>query len=481
MTDARTYHGSATPDNPLSDADVDAIINATFQLMREIGVKFDPQARAMGLFSDAGCDISSDGIVKFPEELVRKSIDSVGKSVKLWNRSGSEHIEFSDGHTILMAGVTCPNVIDTGTGEQRPATAEDIATITRVADALADVDGVCLPCKMSERPDVYGQIQECAILVENTSKPLTYLCEDKAPLEAAVEMAAAIRGGAGQLREKPYFCFMVTPLSLYYAEQHIDHIFLCVENGIPLFPCTTNIGGASAPITIAGNIVHCLATDLACIVLTQLIEEGGFCTCGSIPVFMDPATGEIGGFPEMALAEAARTQVLRSLALPPCGGTAGSCAGRKEFDRYNACVATATMLETAYSRPGYCWCLGSIDTLMTFSLHALLYCNELAGWLRRVWEGVRVDGDTLALDVTRSVGPGGDYLAEMHTARHCRTELWNPKYFRFAWEEGNENKKGLMAVIDEDLRRILNEHHPESLPDSVKKQIEAILKKYGVS
>ena len=68
---------------------------------------------------------------------------------------------------------------------------------------------------------------------------------------------------------------------------------------------------------------------------------------------------------------------------------------------------------------------------MTFSLEALLYCNEVAGWLRRVWKGIRVDEETLALDVTRSVGPGGHYLGEEHTAKHCRTELWNPKYFGF--------------------------------------------------
>ncbi|MHC4608247.1 MAG: trimethylamine methyltransferase family protein, partial [Planctomycetota bacterium] len=112
MTEPRTYHGRAAPHGVLSDAEVERIINATFQLLREIGVKFDSGSRAMDLFSDAGCLISSDGIVEFPRDLVQKAIDSTGRSVKLWNRPGSNPIEFSDRNTILMAGCTCPNVVD---------------------------------------------------------------------------------------------------------------------------------------------------------------------------------------------------------------------------------------------------------------------------------------------------------------------------------------------------------------------------------
>jgi trimethylamine--corrinoid protein Co-methyltransferase len=481
VTEARSNGGGAAPYSVLGEADVEKVIEATFQLLGEVGVRFDPKSRALDPFSGAGCTISPDGIVRFPRDLVQQAIASAGRSVKLWNRSGTDHIEFSDGNTILMAGVTCLNVQDLESGAPRPATKEDLATITRVADALAGIDGVCVPCKIAE--DVQGEIEEFVTVASNTTKPLTYLCNDARALQAAIEIAAAIRGGADRLRERPYFCFMVTPLPLHYLEQNTEHIFLCVENGIPLFPCTTSVGGAAAPITIAGNLVHCLATDLAALVLAQLLDQGSFFTCGSVPAFIDPATAEMGGLPETMLAETAKSQVLRRLGMPPCGGVGGVAAGRKEFDRYNACVATASMLHTAFSQPGYCWCLGSIDSLMTFSLEALLYCNELAGWVRRVGSGIRVDEETLALEVTRAVGPGGDYLAEEHTARHCRTELWNPKYFRFSQEktggESPPNKREMSSVIQEDLQRILATHRPEPLSNSVQRQTDSILGKYG--
>ncbi len=436
----------------------------------------------MDVFSEAGCSVSSEGIVRFPRDLVQQSIDSAGRTFKLWNRSETEYIEFDDRHTVLMAGVTCLNVVDLESDTPRPATREDLATITRVADALGEIDGVCLPCKIADEASVQGEIAEFVILASNTTKPITYLCNDVLAMEAATEIAAAIRGGPEELRERPYFYFMITPLPLHYLAQNAEQIFLGVEKGIPLFSCTTSVGGAAAPITIAGNLVHCLATDFAGLVLAQLLEKGSYFACASIPVFINPATAEMGGLPEMILAEMAKSQILRSLGMPPCGGIAGASAGRREFDRYNASTATATMLQTAYSQPGYSWCLGTVDSTLTFSLEALLYCNELAGWLRRIWKGIRVDDETLALDVTRNLGPGADYLGEEHTARHCRTELWNPNYFKLpvAKTEGgtSPNKREMMSVIREDLQRILAAHRPEPFPESLQREIDSIVAKY---
>jgi len=40
-----------------------------------------------------------------------------------------------------------------------------------------------------------------------------------------------------------------------------------------------------------------------------------------------------------------------------------------------------------------------------------------------------VDDETLAVDVIREVGPGGDFLGHAHTARHFRQELFFPVLF----------------------------------------------------
>jgi trimethylamine:corrinoid methyltransferase-like protein len=58
----------------LPEADIQKIIDATFQLMREMGVGFDPNPKALDLFADAGCDITSDNAVKFDRGLVEECL-----------------------------------------------------------------------------------------------------------------------------------------------------------------------------------------------------------------------------------------------------------------------------------------------------------------------------------------------------------------------------------------------------------------------
>lgn len=42
----------------------------------------------------------------------------------------------------------------------------------------------------------------------------------------------------------------------------------------------------------------------------------------------------------------------------------------------------------------------------------------------------RVDEETLAEELIRSVGPGGSFLTEEHTSRLFREEMWLPRVFR---------------------------------------------------
>ena len=45
----------------------------------------------------------------------------------------------------------------------------------------------------------------------------------------------------------------------------------------------------------------------------------------------------------------------------------------------------------------------------------------------------------------------------------------------------SDGERDLIDEIDADLREILANHRPEPLADHARKQIDAILKKYGVS
>jgi len=455
-------HRGPTPSySPFSQQDAQQIIDAAFDLMSQTGVGFGPVPKLMDRLADAGCDISKEGLIKFPVELIQRSIDTVAKSVRLWNRDGSASIKIDCQHTWFVPGMTCIKVYDGQTGEARDSNRDDLATVTRVSDALQNIDAVCITCKNVEESNIHGEIDEFSVLAENTTKPLIYLCEYAESLGVVLDMATAIRGGRKELADKPYFLHLVTPLPLYYASPHTEQLVEAVEAGVPLTVGTVTIGGASAPITIAGCVVHSLVTDLTAVVLSQIIREGSFCIGSSDASFMEVATGAIGAPSQSALAGMAMCEISRTLGLPRFTSTAGDSKARR-FNQDAVAEISSNMLQSFYSRPAVCPYVGSLDEGITFSLHALLLGDELAGQIRSMWRGIEVNDEMLAMDLTRTEGPRGNYLANAHTANYCRRESWNSRYFgaNYPTASGALPDEDLVDRIERELQEILLHHQP---------------------
>ncbi len=473
--DIGLHAGPTTPYDPLPEADAWQLIEASFELLRDVGVGFEAEAHIMQLFRDAGCTVAADGLVKFKRNLVEDALGSVAKSVRLWNRSGDSFIEIDNRHTWFVNGMTAIKTIDIHSGERRASTREDLVNLTRIADALPNIDMVTIACKNVERADIFGEADEFRVLVENTTKPLEYLCEKVDSLSAVIEMARAVRGGRKALMEKPYFMQLVTPLPLYYARDHTDQIITALEAGVPLTMGTVTIGGASAPITMAGCLVHCLATDLAGMVFAQLLHKGAFCIGGSDPAFMEPATGGRGGTTQLSLSDMVLCQVCRMLGIPSMTGIGGR-ARAPRFNQDAIFEISSNMMQTFYSRPANCDYLGLMDDGLTYSPHALLYGNEMAGMIRRMWQGVPVDEGVIAMALTLEEGPRGNYLAQRHTAEYCRSEMWNSQYFGANQPVSMSTLPDLELFerINTDLLDILSTHCPEPLSEGIAAEIQSI-------
>ena len=56
---------------PMSEADVDLIIETSITLLARSGVVFEPGTEADSLLAAAGCSVSEDGIVLIPEAVSR--------------------------------------------------------------------------------------------------------------------------------------------------------------------------------------------------------------------------------------------------------------------------------------------------------------------------------------------------------------------------------------------------------------------------
>ena len=478
--DPGLHRGPTPAYSPFSPADAQRIIDAAIELLSESGIAFDPAPDHLDRLRDAGCDVAPDGLVKFEIDLIHQCIDTVAKATRVWNRDGTGSIQIDTDHTWFLPGMTCIKAFDLETGQARDSNREDLATATRVSDAMPNLDAVGVSCKNIEESNIHGEIDEFSVLAENTTKPLLYLCEFAESLPVVTDMAAVIRGGREALSEKPYFLHLVTPLPLNFAKPHTQQVIDATEAGVPLIVGTVSIAGATAPITIAGLVVHSLATDLAGVVLSQIVREGSFCAGSTDASFMEVATGAIGAPSQSALAEMAMCEVSRILKIPRMTSTAGWSLARR-FNQDAASEVAANMMQVFYSRPGICPYLGSLDEGITFSLHCLLYGDELAGMLRSMWRGIEVSDEMLALELTRAAAPRGDYLAHEHTAKYCRREAWNARYFggNYPTASGGLPDEDLVERIDKELQQILQNYHPPALPREVLDEMDAIREKFG--
>jgi len=462
-----------TGDKILSDQEVDKIIKTTFNFLRETGVKFDKHEQAYELLSKAGCDISQDGMVKFPAGLIEKCLSYVPKTFKWWNRAGTEFIEYGAGKPCFIADTKAPNYIDPYTGERKPGNQDSAALMARLVDALPEMDICGTPISTD------NFIADNATTIANRSKPVFLTSGDKSDiLKATIELGAAVRGGTDNLKEKSYFATIISPEVLHYTDVVIEQIQLCAENNVPVFIGTMPIGGVSSPVTIAGTLVVCLASVLPGVVLAQLLKKGHPCNDSSFPTFMDPATAGIGGIPENTMADMARSQICRKLGLPLSQQTA-LAAMSSEFNQDSIAEVSWNFGELARFSFDAFWGAGCVDSGLAFSPHSLVYANELASLTRRVRKGVTVDDDSLALDEIKNVEPGM-FIMEEHTALHARQDLWRGKYSMPLGQETTDRKKDLGERIGDHVKNLLDTHELEHLPESLHKALDSIVEKYKI-
>ena len=139
---------------------------------------------------------------------------------------------------------------------------------------------------------------------------------------------------------------------------------------------------------------------------------------------------------------------------------------------------TLTALMAALAGTNLIYGSGMIESGVTFDYAQLVIDDEIARMVKQVVGGVRVDDESLAVDDIHSVGSFGDFLSLDATMTHMR-EQSQPRLMdrrvREEWEEG-----GRLGMYDRALtkaRDLLENHHPEPLPDDVRQQVRDIVER----
>ena len=162
------------------------------------------------------------------------------------------------------------------------------------------------------------------------------------------------------------------------------------------------------------------------VVLSQIVNPGTPAIFGSVATNTDLRDLRyLAGSVEMGLLNAAGAQMAQYYRLPfyATGGMTDS----KVLDSQCGYESAITTLLCGLAGANFIHdSAGLMEFAMTVSYEKFVIDNEIIGMMMRAVEGIRVDDDTLAYDIIKQVGPGGNFVTSKHTRKFMRSEHYQP-------------------------------------------------------
>src|SRR5512140_2471890 len=415
----------------ISEADVERIYCAALELLMEPGI-YSESELFLDYFAKAGAKVDRTAhTIRVPPELVEWALKVAPKSFVLYGRNDSSmDILIEQGHTYYgMGGTSEPLFWDFEQRCSRQPTKQDMVNNTRIGHALSNIDFVQTLCMSGDVPTGHAFFHDFDAIFRNTTKPTVLNILERPFTQSLLGMAAAVSGGETALREKPSMLGIVTPVSPLKIAVMNEGMIDAIQAGIPILYSPGPLMGATSPATVAGTVALTQAELLFGVVLTQLIQEGA-------PVILKPDTDVFDmktsqvtyGSPEQDLGKVACVQMARRYNLPVYG-LGGGVEGKMP-DAEAAAESMETMLMVSLAGMTMCQSLGSMAFGMYGAPEMVVICDELVHMTKRLLAGFEVNDETLALDIIREAGYGGNYLTMKHTAKWFRKEMFFPSLFK---------------------------------------------------
>ncbi|MBF0529921.1 MAG: trimethylamine methyltransferase family protein [Deltaproteobacteria bacterium] len=449
----------------------------SLELLRRSGVRVH-HPEALRLLKETDALITDENLVRFPPALVDWALSQAPQRITLCRRgTDAPALLMENMETNFGTGSDCQNYLDPKTGEHRLFTTPEIIDCIRLVDALPELR-FCM--SMGEPSEIEGHRRFChqfSLMIEHTVKPIVFIAGGRRDCELIVAMAAAAAGGEEALRLNPTllsYSQVTTPL--VQPEESLAKLLFMAEKGLPTVHMPSPMMGGTAPVTMPGALALGNAEVLSSLVIHQLKRTGAPFVYGNGVHPMDMKTSiSVYGGPEFVLARAAGAEMARYYHLPHFGYAAhtDSCV----MDEQAATDAVFSILIAMMTGQHLTHDVGYMEAGLMTSPEYIVFAAEIISMMGSFTQGLSFDPESLATDLINQVGPGGNYIANSHTFKHFR-ELWQPTLFnrdrRSKWLAKGGARLG-QRLRDKTIG-IIESHRPEPLAESVREEIQYILK-----
>lgn len=462
----------------LSRDEIESIHLASMKLLEEVGVKVY-NTTALRLLADAGVEVDyGSKLARIPQHLVKESLVKAPSTIRLYSRDG-KHDRILEGNRVTYnPGSAALFILDPETNTPRRPLSQDLVNLVRLTDALEHIKAQSTALVVSDVAEAVVDRYRLFVVLKNSPKPIVTGTFTLDGLYDMKRMLEAVAGGEKELARKPRAIFDTCPSApLKWSELLSQNLIDCAKFRIPAEILPMPQLGATGPVTLAGSLVQHNAEFLSGLVMAQLTNPGAPIIYGGSPTTLDQryATARLGAI-ETIMLGCSYAQIGKYYGLPTHMYL--GLSDTKVVDAQCGFEAGIGIVLGALAGINVISGPGMLNFESCQSLEKLVIDNTICGMAYRLVKGVRVDDETLAVDLIRKVGPGGTFLAEKHTMEWFRKEQFMPSELvdrkeLKAWKVAGS--KDIVQRAREIVEKTLREHETEPLPPDVERDLDTIM------
>ena len=462
----------------LNEEALEIIENGAERILSEIGVKFPDNEYAQKLWKEAGADVQGD-LIRVPKGLARKLCSTAPNKFTQHARSPEKSVVIG-GNNLIFAPVYGPPFIRDLEKGRRYAEMVDFEKFVKLAYMSKWVhhSGGTL-CEPTDVPVNKRHLDMLYSHITLSDKPFMGSVTAPERAQDSVNMCEIVFG-ENFVKQNTVLTSLIninSPLVLDATMMGALEIYAASNQACIISPFI--VGGAMAPVTVAGTLTQVLAEVLAGVAYSQLVKKGAPVIFGTFVASIDMNSGApTFGTPESSKVLFGAGQLARRLNLPFRSG--GGLCGSKITDA-QAAYESANSLQAGLLG-GVNFMLHSCGWLeggLVASIEKFIMDADQLGILHSLASGVDLSEDALAFEAIKEVGPGGHFLGCNHTQSNFKNAFWRSEILNYkpfeTWLE--EGESDLTESANKRAKKLLNSYVKPYFDEGKKEELNEYIKK----
>jgi trimethylamine--corrinoid protein Co-methyltransferase len=466
----------------LNDEALEIIEYNAETVLEDVGVNFLDNPAALERWRQAGATIEGER-VRIPRGLARKLCATAPSSYVQHARNPERNVEIG-GKSLVLAPVYGPPFVRDIDGGRRYATIADFQNFVRLgymSKWLHHSGGtVCEPTDIAVNKRHLDMLYAHMTL---SDKPYMGSVTEPVRAEDSVKMSE-ILFGEQFVRDNTVMTSLInvnSPLTFDSIMMGALEVYARAGQGCIISPFI--VGGAMAPVSIAGTLTQVLAEALAGIAYSQLVRAGAPVVFGAFVTSIDMNSGApTFGTPEASKILYGAGQLARRLGLPYRSG--GGLCGSKLPDAQAGYETSNTLNAVLLGGVNFCLhACGWLEGGLVSSFEKFVMDADQLGVLHSIAAGIEIDENGQAMDAINEVGPGGHYLGCAHTQANFKTAFWRSGVLDYkpfeTWEE--DGAKDTMTLANDKVKRMLSEYQQPSIDPAIDEALQEFMRRRKAS